>query len=368
MNAAPDPVGVAMSDRHEHGIAGAAVETTIIDPFDVPAWDREVVAHPSSTFFHSSAWARVLVKAYGHHPLYLRFSCAEQLLGLVPLMEVKSRWTGRRGVTLPFTDSCEPLLFLESARRGIFEKLSEMGRNRGWQSLQFRGGPPPDDLARPSLSFYRHVLDLRAGPEQLFTEVESSVRRAIRKAERNGLTIAVELTIEAVRDFYRLHCLTRRRHGAPPQPWRFFQAIFEEVISTGAGFVVLARTESAPIAASVFVKCGKKAVYKFGASDEERQDLRGNNRVMWEGIKTLAAGGCETLDFGRTSVQNTGLRRFKLGWGAAEELIHYYKADPASGEWLNERDKSTGIHTTIFQKLPVALNRLAGAVLYPHLD
>ena len=132
--------------------------------------------------------------------------------------------------------------------------------------------------------------------------------------------------------------------------------------------MALATADSTPIAASVFVRFGNKAVYKFGASDENRQELRANNCVMWEGIKALAASGCETLDFGRTSLQNTGLRRFKLGWGAEEKIVHYYKWHPVSEKWLDENDKSTGFHTNIFQKLPVALNRLAGAILYPHLD
>src|SRR5205823_295553 len=117
---------------------------------------------------------------------------------------------------------------------------------------------------------------------------------------------------------------TRKRHGLPPQPVSFFLNIYEEVIKAGLGFLVMAKSGSRPVAAAVFFHHGKSAVYKFGASDESFQELRGNNLVMWEAIQSLARRGFKTLHFGRTSPANAGLRRFKLAWGTTEETISYY--------------------------------------------
>jgi hypothetical protein len=130
-----------------------------------------------------------------------------------------------------------------------------------------------------------------------------------------------------------------------------------------------ARTASRrPVAAAVFLQFGKKAVYKFGASDFRVQALRGNNLVMWEAIRVLAENGVESLHFGRTSLDNEGLRRFKLSWGTQEEKLEYLKLDTATGIWVSGRDATSGFHTAVFSRLPLALNRLAGAVIYPHLD
>ena len=38
-------------------------------------------------------------------------------------------------------------------------------------------------------------------------------------------------------------------------------------------------------------------IYKYGASDERHQNLRANNRVMWEAIRRHAADGFAILDF-----------------------------------------------------------------------
>ena len=90
--------------------------------------------------------------------------------------------------------------------------------------------------------------------------------------------------------------------------------------------------------------------------------------TMWEGIRFLVQSGAETLHFGRTSPENDGLRRFKLTWGGEEETIKYFKFDIAAGVWVTGRHVASGFHEAIFSRLPSAMNRLAGSLIYPHLD
>ena len=94
---------------------------------------------------------------------------------------------------------------------------------------------------------------------------------------------------QAINDFYQLHVQTRRRHGLPPQPASFFLNIYEHIIKPGLGFIVLAQRESRPIAAAIFFRFGRNALYKYGASDKRFQEFRANDLVMWHGIQFLAA-------------------------------------------------------------------------------
>jgi hypothetical protein len=168
--------------------------------------------------------------------------------------------------------------------------------------------------------------------------------------------------------FYQLHVHTRRRHGLPPQPFSFFGNIHGEVIKLGLGFVVLARCGSNTVAAAVYFHSGRSAVYKFGASDDRYQHCRPNNLVMWHAIQLLANNKAEILHLGRTSQHNEGLRRFKLGWGATEEPLEYFRFDMRTNDWTASRDRTSGIYNTVFSRLPLALTRLIGAAIYPHLD
>ena len=344
------------------------LEATIINPLVEREWDKWIDSHPEATIFHSSAWARVLVDTYGHLPCYLRVCAEGKLVGLVPVIEVQSLLTKRRGVCLPFTDYCAPLLFDVFSRAAVADKLRQVARERKWTYFELRGDSIISSETTASESYYGHRLDLRPGGKQLFAGFEPSVQRAIRKAERSQLRATVDSTPEAMDSFYRLHARTRRRHGAPPQPRSFFAHIQQNIINAGLGFIVHIRSRDKVVAAAIFFKRKSNAIYKFGASDERMQELRANNLAMWKAIEFLSTSGVETLHFGRTAKANEGLRRFKRSWGTTEESINYFRFDTASNTWVSPAKHHLRFHTEIFRALPVTINRLAGAMIYPHLD
>jgi len=347
----------------------SSIDLRILDPLRDADWDRLVISHPDCMFFHSAAWARVLAKTYAHRPFYLHFSRQAKTVALVPMMEIRSRLTGRRGICLPFSDFCEPLIFDQGESETLLRKISDLARERNWRYFELRGRQVMLPAARAvSSKFYGHKLVLSENADALLARFESSVRRAIRKAQKSGLNTRVTTSREAVLEFYRLHVRTRRRHGTPPQPLSFFLNIHTEAIQTGQGFIVLAKCGARSVAAAIFLQFGKNALYKFGASTEAYQEFRGNNLVMWEAIRFLLQRGCQCLHFGRTDIENDGLRRFKMGWGTEEDMIEYFKFDVKEETWEGEGRTGSGFHNKIFRRLPLMLNRLAGSVIYPHLD
>ena len=345
----------------------ADVEMRTIDPFG-SEWDQLALSHPDASFFHSSAWARTLAKTYGHKPFYLSFFSSGAPQALVPMMEVTSAFTGRRGVGLPFSDCCSPLLFQNGDKSFILSRLSALASEHAWKYFELRDPRSLELSVDPAIQYFGHSLNMQPGPDALFAGFSSPVRRAIRKAEKSNLSVRVSQSLESVLDFYDLHGQTRRRHGLPPQPLSFFRNLFEEAIRPGLGFVVQATLEKRCIAAAIFFRFGRTALYKYGASDLAARDLRANNLVMWEAIRFLAGSACDSLHFGRTSLADAGLRRFKLGWGTAEEVISYFRWNTASRQWAAGADHLKGAHNMLFASMPLALNRLAGTLIYPHLD
>ena len=340
----------------------------ILDPVHDPSWDAVVALHRDAGCFHTSAWAKVLHQTYNHRPFYLQFSRGRRLAALIPLMEVRSPFTGCRGVCLPFSDACEPLVFDPEAVGLVRDRLVRFAQERRWKHLEIRGGKFFQLAASSATKFYGHTLDLRSGVEELSTRFTGPVRRAIRKAERSDVSAVVVRNRPAIGDFYRLHVQTRRRHGLPPQPASFFLNIYDHIIKPGLGFIVLAHRGSRPIAAAIFFRFGKNALYKYGASDKRFQEVRANNLVMWRGIQFLARNGAEKLHFGRTACENDGLRRFKLSWDTEEDTIDYFRVDPSGRQCLVPAHRDSGFYTRIFGKLPLVFNRLAGSMIYPHLD
>jgi hypothetical protein len=331
-----------------------------------PNWDALVAKNPECSFFHSAAWAKVLAETYGYTPDYFVARKAGGIDSLLPLMEVDSWLTGKRGIALPFTDDCEPLGTDAKFFKSFFQNAVEFGKSRGWKYLECRGGRKFFEGVPASLSFYGHSLDLGSSEERLFDRLESSVRRAIRKAEKDGVTVEVLQTLEATKIFYSLQCKTRKKHGLPPQPFLFFLNIHKHILSQNLGMIVLASWRKIPIAASVYFHLGGRAVYKYGASDGKFQHLRGSNLVMWEAIKWHLQNGMKKLNLGRTSIANEGLRRFKLSWGAEESKIECFKYDLRKDDFVTDSDEAFGWHNRVFQLSPLFVSRMAGNVLYKH--
>ena len=319
---------------------------------------------PGHTFFHSSQWAKVLAQTYGYRPFYISQLCHEGFRVLLPLMEIRSVITGTRAVSLPFTDYCDPLIDPEADPDETFQFALELGRKSKWAYLEVRSTAFQNRQATES--YFRHTLDLKPGKEEIFHGLRDSTRRNIRNAERQGVETWISRSYQAIKLFFELHCLTRRGHGLPPQPFRFFQKIHEHVISKDTGFVVLAASQGRIIAGAVFFHFGCNALFKFGASDARYQRLRPNNLVMWTAIQYYLAHEFSILCFGRTHPHNVGLRQFKNGWGPTEDTLYYYRYGLRPRLSRNARFLNGSIHSTTFERLPIPILRVTGALLYRH--
>jgi CelD/BcsL family acetyltransferase involved in cellulose biosynthesis len=276
---------------------------------DDPRWTSFVSACADAGPFHHPAWARVLARCYGFRPLALMTSDGEA--GLPVLEARRGRW-----ISLPFTDACAPLARSDAARSRLAVELSAA------EPLELRAPLEGDGLVT-RVRGVRHVLEL-GDLESVRGGFRTQMRRNIARAERAGVVVRRgDTRADLAETFYELHLRTRRRQGVPVQPRRFFRLLWDDVIERGLGTVLLAHSGVTPVAGAVFLHWNGAAIYKFGASDPAHWQLRPNNLLFWEAIRAACARGDRTLDFGRTELDNRGLREFKCGWGAREEPLVY---------------------------------------------
>lgn len=348
--------------------ADADIEVERIDPLTGGIWDSLVTARPDHSVFHLSAWAKVLADTYEHRPFYLKIKNQGIDMALVPLMELRSPVTGRRGVSLPFADFGGPLWIEPRQQLAVYQALLRVAVEHKWKHLELRGGSAPAVAAACLRTYCAHELDLSGGISQVARQFPASTRRSICKAERSGLSFTVSRDAHAMLAFYQLHGRTRRRHGLPPQPFKFFQAISRHVVDPGLGAIVLAEQAGRAVAGAVFFHSGERAIYKYGASDKDHWDLRPNHGVMWRAIQYLADSGCQSLHFGRTANADAGLLRFKASWAGAATTLNYFRYHAGKQTWIVDTHPHAESLPLVFGHLPLSLNRIAGRLIYPHLD
>ncbi|MCK4786627.1 MAG: GNAT family N-acetyltransferase [Desulfobacteraceae bacterium] len=343
------------------------MEFEIINPLNYDGWDDLLVSNHKHCFFHYSPWNRVLHEAYQYEPLYLTAINHGKLQALIPCMEIKSFLTGRRGVCLPFTDYCDPFWGEDITIDDTFNYLANYGKQANWKYIEIRDINNSFRNFPRSSYYWNHTLDINKTEDQLFSGLRTSTKRNIKKAIKADVEVVVSNTRKSMKEFYRLNCMTRKKNGLPPQPYLFFDKIYQRIISKDKGLLIIARHDGKVVAGALYLHAGKRAIYKYGASDARYNHLRHNNLVMWEAIKWYMKNGYRTLCFGRTDPVNTGLRNYKLGWGTEEKIINYYKFDLRNNAFVEGNAKTTGFHNKIFRLMPVPLLRLVGAALYRHV-
>ena len=93
-------------------------------PITDPSWLEFISGQDSATIFHHPAWAELLAECYGYRPFVLvSVDEAGRVNGGIPLMDVRSRLTGHRWISLPFSDYCTPLCSAPSVLESLIGYL-----------------------------------------------------------------------------------------------------------------------------------------------------------------------------------------------------------------------------------------------------
>jgi hypothetical protein len=337
----------------------------IINPTEYPQWDNLLLTNHQSSFFLTTAWAKVICESYNYKPLYFVVIKDGKLISLMPLIEIKSFLTGKRGVSLPFTDEAPCFFASKDHYTAFINSLLRYGHQAGWNYIEMRWTSRYLSRTPFNFSYFTHSIDLTQGKNNIFKNFRSSNKRNIRKAQKEHLYVHISDSIKSLKSFYKLNCKTRKLHGLPPQPWHFFERIFKYIISSNKGIVVIVSNQKKVIAGAVYFHFRNNAIYKYGASEKTFQHLRPNNLVMWKAIKWYCRNGYATLSLGRTDERNKGLLQFKRGWNTKEEKLYYYKYD-LKKEYFVKNNKVKSSYN-LFKIMPLNLLKFTGNIFYRHV-
>jgi len=362
------PGGFAATGSKRARTADAEADVHVVNPLTDQRWDALIAQHPLASPFHQSGWLQALQRTYGYEPFVLTSAApGEEVKNGMAFCRVSSLITGIRAVSLPFADHCEPLVNSEAERVRFMAWLHAERARRRWRYVELRPlrlFQDPIPGWSPHQSYCFHELDLAPSLEKLFYGMHRDcIRRKVRRAEREGITYEVGRSPELLDAFYCLLLITRKRLRILPQPRSWFQNLME---CMGENLQIrVARKDGRPIAAILTLKHRRSVIYKYGCSDEKAHKLGGMPFLFWKLITESKAEAAETLDFGRSDLENEGLIRFKSEFGAHQRNLTYYRS-PGSEKQVTEarHSKTAG---RVVSMLPDGISCAAGRILYRHM-
>jgi hypothetical protein len=340
-----------------------------IDPATDERWDGFIQSHPRASVFHSAAWLEALRRTYGYRSFAVTTSPpGSALTNGIPFCEVKNFFWKPRLVSLPFSDHCQPLVQDPEELTHLLRYLRQKQEEEGWQYVEIR---PVDTGAiagtgfKQSQSFWFHKLDLCCSPGDLFHQFHHDcVQRKIRRADRERLRYEEGTSESLLERFYRLLLMTRRRHGIPTQPIKWFRNLIA-CLGTKVN-IALASKDDQPIASILTLRHKCTVVYKYGCSDRKFNALGGMQFLFWQTIQKALEDQLWEFDLGRSDRDNPGLVVFKDRWGAAQSELTYLRCGRNSSRPLAKVGQ-TSISKYLWAHAPDSMLSAASRALYRHL-
>lgn len=302
-----------------HPAAAVERQLTVSDRIAEAEWDDYVRRHPDGTIDHLWRWREVFSRVFGHRSTYLAARRDGEVVGVLPLVQFRSRLFGRFLVSVPFLNYGGVLASDSGAADALLGAAREAARDFGASHVELRHtGRQFRDL--PSREHkLKLTRSLPATTDALWADVDRKVRNQVRKAQKDGLT-AETGQAELVDDFYDVFSRNMRDLGTPVYPRSLFvetARLFAEELH-----LYVVRSGRVPVAASIALRFRDTLIVPWASSLREYRAHCPNMLLYWTMLEDAVRRNVGTFDFGR-STRGAGTHHFKVQWGAEETPLHW---------------------------------------------
>jgi FemAB-related protein (PEP-CTERM system-associated) len=277
------------------------------------------------------------------------------MVGVLPLVRVKSSLFGHFLVSMPFVNYGGPLGAVEPVRE-LVRFAVEMAKADGVKLLEIRSRTElPLDL-EVSHRKITVVLDLPESPEALRRAIGAKLRSQVKRPEKEG--VVVRFGADQVDPFFEVFSRHMRDLGTPTQPRALFRSIasgFGEDAWFGCAWL-----GDRPIAAGAGFRWRDEFEMTWASSLRDYNRIAPNMLLYWEFMVRAINQGARIFNFGRCSV-DSGTHRFKRQWGSRDEKLWWYQhASGGTAATPSPDDARFSMGPRIWKHLPLRVANVLG--------
>jgi FemAB-related protein (PEP-CTERM system-associated) len=285
----------------------------------IPAWDRFVAALPQATFFHRAGWRAVIERGFGHRAHYTLAERDGAIVGVLPLVDMRTRLFGRSLISAPFcvyggpvAADAEALAALEAHAAALMDRMDVPV-----MEFRFLHAPEGAEWAeRPGL-YVTFRKPIAADDAANLKAIPRKQRAMVRKGIENGLRAEVSGALGVL---HRVYAESVRNLGTPVFSRRYFELLLAAFPDCTDVLTVF--DGETPIAAVLNFYFRDEVLPYYGGGTAAARARAGNDFMYWEVMRRAASRGCRLFDFGR-SKEGTGAFAFKKNWGFSPMPLAY---------------------------------------------
>lgn len=324
-------------------------------------WDQFVRGSEFSTPYHLSSWKDVMQEVFGSETHYLLAEENNKIIGVLPLLHIKSVITGNYFTSLPGGLCADS----EAAAEALIEQGKELVKTAGAKYLILRDGRKKWDL--PGLvtdeEHTTFIVELASDLETVKGEFKKRTRQLVNQAIRSGLVSAVGM--ENLTDYYPIYAQAMRELGTPTLGLAFFQSMADHLPDESNLLTVY---HDSQIVGGGFMAPFKETIYcTWAGMLREFYPLHSVHLLVWSSIMYAFNNGFQWVDLGRCR-KNSGAYVFKKDFGSKckqlyqQSYLNGTSTPPSVGAALTE-DPSYRTFVKIWRMLPLQVTEFLGPKL-----
>ncbi len=326
-------------------------------------WEAYVKAKDSCLGYALPAWFTIFEQAFGHktHALVAQNE-AQNIVGILPICQVKSKIFGTNLCSLPFVNYGGLLSDTAEANTALLHAAQKLRKELKTESIELRHMHPCGlDLPAKADHKVSMILDLPENADILWKGFKDKVRNQVRKAEKNGLNVT-RGGVELLDDFYAVFCVNMRDLGTPVYAKSFFATVLEH-LGKNVELLCVYR-EGICIASGLLYRYGNTMQMPWASSLLAHRSFCPNHSLYWEAMRISCEEGFAHFDFGRSTPQS-GPWSFKKQWGVREVPLYweYILEEGASLPALTVNNPKYQMAIAAWKKIPLWLANTLG----PHI-
>jgi len=285
------------------------------------------------TFYQSKKHLRFLEKLLKIKTEFIIATEKKKMIGVIPFFRKKTKF-GIVINSLPFFGSYGGVISENiEAKKNIINFLNEYNKENDILSSVIVANP--FDSAEIYEKYYEYkekeqkrIQCLRVNKiseDRLWNNFEQRVRRSIRKAEKNLVSVECStLDNKQLDDFYKTHVENISSKNGATKPREFFKILKESFVVGEDYDVLTAIYDSESIAYLLVFYFKSFTEYYMPAYNVEKSNLQGTSLLIWESIKKSLTNNMKYYNFGGTNMGQKSLYNFKKGWGTDDFNYNYY--------------------------------------------
>ena len=348
----------AISSAPAASTSEAVEVTTDLAP---AVWDDYVEHASAATVYHLWCWRDVFEGVFGHRCHYLAALRHGAVVGVLPLVEFRSRLFGRFAVSLPFVNYGGAIADDVEARDRLVEHAARLVSEGGLSHVELRH----TDRLCPQLPERQHKVAMRlplpATSDALWHTIDRKARNQIRKAQKSGLDVR-EGREELLDGFYGVFAENMRDLGTPVYPRRLFEAVAR--VLPNSVRVHQVRLGSEVVAGALTIQWRSGVEVPWASSLQRHRDKCPNNLLYWSMLEGAVGRGMTIFDFGR-STPGEGTFHFKQQWGAVASPFHWEYLLASGRQVPDQSPKNPKFRAAIaaWQRLPLWVANRLGPII-----